>query len=72
MSKARCAWCIISAGHAGARQGAHPDHQFHAAFAPAPFLALYNASKAFLHSFSFALRGELKDSGVTVTCLLPA
>jgi short-subunit dehydrogenase len=42
-----------------------------AAFAPAPFMALYNASKAFLHSFSFALRGELKDSGVTVTCLLP-
>jgi len=42
-----------------------------AAFAPAPYMALYNASKAFLHSFSFALRDELKDSGVTVTCLLP-
>jgi len=42
-----------------------------AAFVPAPYMALYNASKAFLHSFSFALRDELKDSGVTVTCLLP-
>lgn len=42
-----------------------------AAFAPAPYMALYNASKAFLHSFSFALREELKDSGITVTCLLP-
>jgi short-subunit dehydrogenase len=42
-----------------------------AAFAPAPFMAVYNASKAFLHSFSFALRGELKDHGITVTCLLP-
>jgi short-subunit dehydrogenase len=42
-----------------------------AAFAPAPFMALYNASKAFLHSFSFALRDELKGSGVSVTCLLP-
>jgi len=42
-----------------------------AAFSPAPYMALYNASKAFLHSFSFALREELKDSGVTVTCLLP-
>jgi short-subunit dehydrogenase len=42
-----------------------------AAFAPAPYMALYNASKAFLHSFSFALRGELKEHGITVTCLLP-
>lgn len=42
-----------------------------AAFSPAPYMALYNASKAFLHSFSFALREELKDSGVSVTCLLP-
>ena len=31
----------------------------------------YNAIKAFIDSFSFALRAELKDSGVTVTCLMP-
>jgi short-subunit dehydrogenase len=42
-----------------------------AAFAPAPYMALYNASKAFLHSFSFALRGELQEHGITVTCLMP-
>ena len=32
---------------------------------------VYNASKAFLDSFSFALRAELKDTGITVTCLMP-
>ena len=42
-----------------------------AAFAPIPELATYAASKAFLFSFSEALRTELKDSGVTVTALLP-
>jgi short-subunit dehydrogenase len=42
-----------------------------AAFAPAPFNALYNASKAFLYSLSFALRNEFADHGVSVTCLLP-
>lgn len=38
---------------------------------PGSFQAVYNASKAFLDSFSFALREELRDSGVTVTCLMP-
>jgi len=38
---------------------------------PGSFQAVYNGSKAFLDSFSFALREELKDSGVTVTCLMP-
>jgi short-subunit dehydrogenase len=42
-----------------------------AGFIPGTYQAVYNASKAFLDSFSFALRAELKDSGVTVTCLLP-
>jgi short-subunit dehydrogenase len=32
---------------------------------------VYNGTKALLDSFSFALRAELKDSGVTVTCLMP-
>ena len=39
-----------------------------AGFMPATFHTVYNASKAFIDSFSFALRAELKDSGVTVTC----
>jgi uncharacterized protein len=38
---------------------------------PGTFQAVYNGSKAFLDSFSFALRNELKDTGVTVTCLMP-
>ena len=38
---------------------------------PGSFQAVYNGSKAFIDSFSFALRNELKDSGVTVTCLMP-
>lgn len=42
-----------------------------AGFMPGSFQAVYNASKAFLDSFSFALRNELKDTGVTVSCLMP-
>ena len=42
-----------------------------AGFMPGTFQAVYNGSKAFLDSFSFALRHELKDSGVSVTCLMP-
>jgi short-subunit dehydrogenase len=42
-----------------------------AGFMPGTFQAVYNATKAFVDSFSFALRAELKDSGVTVTCLMP-
>jgi short-subunit dehydrogenase len=42
-----------------------------AGFMPGTFQAVYNGTKAFLDSFSFALRAELKDSGVTVTCLMP-
>ena len=42
-----------------------------AALMPGPFEAVYAASKAFLHSFSEALRNELKDTGVTVTSLMP-
>jgi uncharacterized protein len=42
-----------------------------AGFMPGTYHAVYNATKAFLDSFSFALRAELKDSGVTVTCLIP-
>jgi uncharacterized protein len=42
-----------------------------AGFMPGTFQAVYNGTKAFLDSFAFALRAELKDSGVTVTCLMP-
>jgi hypothetical protein len=42
-----------------------------AAFQPGPFMAVYYASKSFVLSFSNALAEELKDTGVTVTCLCP-
>jgi len=42
-----------------------------AGFMPGSFQAVYNGTKAFLDSFSYALREEIKDSGVTVTCLMP-
>jgi short-subunit dehydrogenase len=42
-----------------------------AGFMPGTYQAVCNGTKAFLDSFSFALRAELKDSGVPVTCLMP-
>lgn len=42
-----------------------------AGFMPGSFQAVYNGTKAFIDNFAFALREELKDSGVTVTCLMP-
>jgi uncharacterized protein len=42
-----------------------------AGFMPGTFQAVYNGTKALLDNFSFALRAELKDSGVSVTCLMP-
>ena len=42
-----------------------------ASIMPAPFEAVYGATKAFIFSFAEALRNELKDTGVTVTALLP-
>jgi uncharacterized protein len=42
-----------------------------AGFIPGTYQAVYNATKAFLDSFSFALRAEIAGSGITVTCLMP-
>jgi short-subunit dehydrogenase len=42
-----------------------------AATMPGAFQAVYNASKSFVQSFSLALRNELKDSGITITALMP-
>jgi short-subunit dehydrogenase len=41
------------------------------AFQPGPRLALYSATKAFVHSFSCALALELRGTGVMVTSLCP-
>ncbi|MGJ4942042.1 SDR family NAD(P)-dependent oxidoreductase [Bradyrhizobium sp. HKCCYLS1011] len=42
-----------------------------AGFTPGSFQAIYNGTKAFLNSFSFAIREELSDTKITVTCLMP-
>ena len=42
-----------------------------AAYQPVPTLALYAAGKSFVLSFSRALRYELKDTQVSVSCLCP-
>lgn len=42
-----------------------------AGFIPGSYQAVYNASKAFIDSFSWALRNELAGTGVSVTCLMP-
>jgi len=38
---------------------------------PGPWQAVYHATKAFVLSFTTAIREELKDSGITLTALLP-
>jgi short-subunit dehydrogenase len=38
---------------------------------PGAFQAVYNASKSFVQSFALAIRNELKDTGVTITALMP-
>lgn len=42
-----------------------------AAYQPVPYMAVYAASKAFVHSFSQALYGEWQERGVLVQALVP-
>jgi uncharacterized protein len=42
-----------------------------AGFTPGSFQAVYNATKSYLNSLSFALREELRETKVSVTCLMP-
>lgn len=42
-----------------------------ASFMPGPLMAVYYASKAYVRSLSEALSEELRNTGVTVTCLCP-
>lgn len=38
---------------------------------PGTYQAVYNATKAFIDSFAYALRHEVKDEGISVTVLMP-
>jgi short-subunit dehydrogenase len=53
------------------RSGAILNVASTAAFQPVPGQAGYGASKAFVLSYSHAIRAELRGSGVTVTALCP-
>src|SRR5213595_493586 len=53
------------------KRGAILNVSSSAGFLPIPGMAVYAASKAYANSFSEALRGELRGTGVTVTALCP-
>jgi len=38
---------------------------------PGPFDAVYDATKAYLDNFCYGVRDELKDTPITITCLMP-
>lgn len=42
-----------------------------AGYLPGTYHAVYNGTKGFIDLFAAALHAELKDAGVTVTCLMP-
>src|SRR6266404_1271375 len=53
------------------RRGAILNVSSSAGFLPIPGMTVYAATKAYVNSFSEALRAELRGSGVTVTALCP-
>jgi uncharacterized protein len=53
------------------KRGAILNVSSSAGFLPIPGMAVYAASKAYVNSFSEALRAELSGTGVTVTALCP-
>jgi len=42
-----------------------------AAYQAVPYLSVYSATKAFILSYSRAIRQELKNTGISVTCISP-
>jgi short-subunit dehydrogenase len=53
------------------KRGAILNVSSSAGFLPIPGMNVYAASKAYVNSFSEALRAELLDTGITVTALCP-
>lgn len=62
---------LMLPGMIAARRGRILNVASVGAFVPGPLLAVYYATKAYVLSFSEALRNELKGSGVSVTALCP-
>ena len=62
---------LLVPGMVERRSGAILNVASTAAFQPLPGQAAYGAAKAFVLSYSHALRGELRGKGVTVTALCP-
>jgi short-subunit dehydrogenase len=62
---------LLVPGMVERRSGAVLNVASTAAFQPLPGQAAYGAAKAFVLSYSHALRGELRPTGVTVTALCP-
>src|SRR5438132_10676046 len=58
-------------GMLGRKRGRIMNVASTAGFQPGPLMAVYYATKSYVISFSEALANELKDKGVTVTCLCP-
>ncbi|HZQ33043.1 MAG TPA: SDR family oxidoreductase [Mycobacterium sp.] len=63
--------CRFIPGMVERRRGAILNVASTAAFGPLPGQASYGASKAFVLSYTEALRGELRSTGVTATALCP-
>lgn len=42
-----------------------------AGYMPGAYQAVYNGTKSYINSLSFALQNELKETDITVTCLMP-
>ncbi|RAW02127.1 SDR family NAD(P)-dependent oxidoreductase [Pseudochryseolinea flava] len=53
------------------RQGKIMNLSSIASKAPGPWQSVYHGTKAFVQSFTEAVRSEVKESGVTITALLP-
>jgi hypothetical protein len=62
---------LLTPGMVERRSGAILNVASTAAFQPLPGQAAYGAAKAFVLSYSHALRGELRPHGLSVTALCP-
>lgn len=64
--------CVrFTAGMAARRRGSVLNVASVGAFGPLPGQAVYGAAKAFVLSYTHALRAELRDTGVTASVLCP-